>query len=62
MYDVIYIGNTQNTFKKIMSGHFSDVLHLIKIEQKYDSFAAHFEQYFKYTTSRTDLRKRMPFS
>ena len=29
--------------------------------KKSDSFAAHFEQYFDSTTSRTDLRKYMTF-
>ena len=30
MCDAIYIGNTQQTFKKIMDGHFSDILRLLK--------------------------------
>ena len=41
--DAIYICNTQQIFKKSMDGHFSNVQHLIKIGQKLDSFAAHFE-------------------
>ena len=41
--DAIYIGNTQQTFKKRMDGHFSDLLCLLKNGQKSDSFAAHFE-------------------
>ena len=61
MCDAIYIGNTQQTFKKIMDGHFSDLLRLIKKGQKSDSFAAHFEQHFNTTTTRTDLRKYMSF-
>ena len=44
-----------------MDGHFSDVLRLLKNEQKDDSFAAHFVQHFNTTTSRTDLRKYMMF-
>ena len=38
-----------------MDGHFSDLLRLLKNGQKYDSFSAHFEQHFNYTTSRTQL-------
>ena len=44
-----------------MNGHFSDLLRLLKNGQKSDSFAAHFEQHFNTTTSRTDLRKYMTF-
>ena len=40
-----------------MDGHFSYLLRLLKNGQKSDSFAAHFEQQFNTTTSRTDLRK-----
>ena len=58
---IIYIGNTQQTFKKRMDGHFSDVLRLLNNGQKSDSFAAHFEQHVESTTSRTDLRKCMTF-
>ena len=61
MCDAIYISNTQKTFKKRMDGHFSDLLRLLKNRQKSDSFAAHFEQHFNNTTSRTDLRKYMTF-
>ena len=57
MCDVIYIGNNQQTFKKIMEGHFSDLQCLLKTKQKLDSFAAHFEQHFNTTTSRTDIFK-----
>ena len=39
----IYMGNTQQTLKKIMNGHFSNLLRLLKNGQKSDSFAAHFE-------------------
>ena len=52
MCDTIYIGNTQQTFKKRMDGHFSDLQRLLKNGQKSDSFAAN-------TTSRTDLCKCM---
>ena len=44
-----------------MDGHFSDLLRLLKNGQKSDSFAAHFEQNFNTTTSRTDLRKYTTF-
>ena len=42
MCDAIYIGNTQQTFKKRMDGHFSDLLRLLKNGQKSDSFAVCF--------------------
>ena len=61
MCDAIYIGNTQQTFKKRMDGHFSDLLSLLKNGQKSDSFSAHFEQNFNTTTPRTDLCKYMRF-
>ena len=61
MFDAIYIGKTQHTFKKRMDGHFSDLLYLLKNEQKYYSFAAHFEQHFESTTSHKDLCKCMTF-
>ena len=59
MCDAIYIGNTHQTFKKIMDGNFYDLLRLLKNGQKSDSFASHFKQHFNTTTSRTDLRKYM---
>ena len=43
-----------------MGGHFFNILHLLK-NGKLDSFAAHFEQPFNSTISRTDLRKCMTF-
>ena len=61
MCDAIYIGNTQQNFKKIMDGHFSDLLRLLNNRGKSDSFAAHFKQHFNTTTSRTDLCKYMTF-
>ena len=61
MCDTIYIGNTQQTFKKRMDGHFSNLQCLLKNGKKPDSFAAHFVQHFNNTTSRTDLRKCMTF-
>ena len=61
MCDAIYIGNTQQTFKKMMDGHFSDLQRILKNGKKSDSFAAHFVQNFNNTMSRTDLRKCMKF-
>ena len=61
MCDATYIGNTHQTFKKRMDGHFSDLLRLLKNEKKPDSFAAHFEQHFESTTSRTELCIYMTF-
>ena len=61
MFDSIYIGNTQKTYKKIMDGYFSYILRLLKNEQKSDSFAAHFEQNFKSNVSCTYLCKYMTF-
>ena len=61
MCEAIYIGNTQQTFKKRMDGHFSDLLRLLKNGQKSDSFASHLEQHYNSTTSRTYLRKYMTF-
>ena len=61
MCDAIYIGNTQQTSKKIMDSHLSDLLLLLNNRQKSDSIAAHFKQHFNTTTSRTDLRKYMTF-
>ena len=61
MCDAIYKGNTQQTFKKITDGRFSDLLRLLKNGQKPDPLAAHFDQHFNATTSHTDLRKYMAF-
>ena len=40
--DANYIGNHQQTCKKIMDGHFSNLLRLLKNRQRYYPFAAHF--------------------
>ena len=61
MCDTIYIGNTQQTSKKIMDGHLSDILRLLNNGKKSDSIAAHFEQHFNTTTLCTDIRKYMTF-
>ena len=60
MCDTIYIGNTQKISKKTLR-HLSDILRLLIIRQKHDSFAAHFEQNYKYTMSHTELHKCMLF-
>ena len=59
MSDAIYISSTQQTFKKIMDSHFSNLQRLVKNGQKSDSFAAHSEQHVNTTTSCIDLRKYM---
>ena len=61
MCEAIYIGSTHKTFNKILYGHFSDLLQLLKNGQNPDSFAAHLEQYFNATMSRTYLRKYTTF-
>ena len=61
MCDAIYICNTQQTFKKRMDGHLSDIQRLLNSRKKSDSFAAHFVQHFNNTMSRTDIGKCMPF-
>ena len=61
MCEAIYIGNTQQTLKKILDMHFSDLLSLFKNGQKSDSFAAHSKHHFKATTSHTDICKYMTF-
>ena len=47
MCDAICIGNTQNTFNKVMEIHFSNLIRLLKNGKKSDSFAAYFKQHFK---------------
>ena len=61
MCDAIYIGNTQQALKKRMDGHFSNLLRLLKNRKISGSFAAHFEQHFNSTASRTDLRNYITF-
>ena len=61
MCDAIYIGNTQQTFKKRMDGNYSDLQRILKNGQKSDSFVSHFEQHFNTTTSCTYLHKYMTF-
>ena len=61
MCDTIYIGNTQQTQKKVMDGHLSDLLRLLNNGQKSYSFAAHLGQQFNNIMSRTDILKYMTF-
>ena len=61
MCETIYIVNTQQTYKKKMYSHLSNLLRPLKNRQKSDSFAAHLEQHFKSTIPRIDLRKYMRF-
>ena len=44
-----------------MDGHLSNLLRLLKNGHRSDSFAAHFEQHFNTTKSRTDIRKYITF-
>ena len=53
MCDAIYIGNTQQTFKKIMDGHFYDLQRLPRNGKKSDSFVAQFVQHFNNTGNAT---------
>ena len=55
------IGKTHHHFTKRIDSNFSNILRLPKNGQKSDSFAAHFEQHFENTTSRTDLRNYTTF-
>ena len=61
MCDTIYIGNTQQTLKKVMDGHLSNLLRLLNNRNKSYSFAAHFGQHFNNIMSRTYLSKDMTF-
>ena len=61
MRDAIYIGNTQQTLKIIIDGHFYDLLRLLKNRQESDLFTAQFEQYFNSATSHIYLCKYMTF-
>ena len=61
MCDAIYIGNIQQTLKKIMDGRFYSLLHLLNNRHKSYSFAAHFEHHFNTTTSCTYLRNYTTF-
>ena len=51
MYEDIYMGKTQQTFKKRMDGHLSDILRLLKSGEKSGSFAVHLKHHFNTNTS-----------
>ena len=61
MCEAIYIGNTQQAFRKRMVGHLSDLLRHLKNGQKLDSFSAYIKQHFNSTTSCTYLCKYITF-
>ena len=61
MYETVYIGKTQQTFKKTMDGHLSNLLYLLKNVRRSDWFATHFEQNLNYTMYHTDLCKYTAF-
>ena len=61
MFDAMYIGNTQQTFNKIIVGHFYDVKYLLKNGLKSYSFSAHYVQHYESTTARTYLCNFMTF-
>ena len=51
-----YIGNTQQTLKKRMLGHFNDIKKLVQDGTSSDSFAKHFGIHFTLVLSNDDLR------
>ena len=59
MCEAIYIDNTHQTSKIKKDGNLFCLLCPIKNGKKSDSFATNFKHHFKYTISRTDLRKLM---
>ena len=61
MCEATYIDNNQHTLKNIIDIKFSNSLCVLINGQKLYSFAAHYEQHFKSTTSCTDLCKCMKF-
>ena len=61
MCDAIYIGKKQQTIKKIMDGHLSNLLRLLKNGQKSYSFSTHFEHHFNAIMLCTDLYNYMTF-
>ena len=61
MCEATYIDNNQQTLKNRMDIKFSDFLCVLINGQKLYSFAAHSEQHFNTTSSRTYIRKYMMF-
>ena len=56
-----YIGNTQQTLKKRMLGHFNDVKKLVNDGISSDSFAEHFSTHFSLSPFNDDLGKSVNF-
>ena len=61
MCDDIHIGNTQQTFKKIMEVHFSNLLCLLKNRQNQTHFLPTSASNLTLLRHCTDLRKYMTF-
>ena len=61
MSEAIYIGNTQQTPKKRMDGHFSNLLHLLKKRTQIRLICCPFRTALYDTTSHTDLCKCKTF-
>ena len=57
----IYIGNTQQTLKDRMKGHYNDVQQLVQNGKFSDSFARHFSQHFSVKPSPQQQRDIMKF-
>ena len=57
----IYIGNTQQTLKDRMKGHYNDVQQLVQNGKFSDSFARHFAQHFSVKPSPQQQRDIMKF-
>ena len=56
-----YVGNTQQTFKDRMNGHFNDVQKLVCKKVQSDSFARHFAKHFTTKPSPKNLRDILDF-
>ena len=56
-----YVGNTQQTFKDRMNGHFNDVQKLVCKKVQSDSFARHFAKHFTTKPSPKKLRDILDF-
>ena len=59
--NAVYIGNTQQSFKEQINGHFSDVQNLIMNGTVSDSFAKHFAKHFDSKPSCKTLHDNMEF-
>ena len=54
----MYIQKTK-TSNKMVDGNLSSIQRILKTGQKSDSLSVHYDQHFKFTTSRTDLNVSM---